>query len=472
MAGLYCGWRLLKSGYPAHSLRIFDALDRHGGRVHTVSWDGDPAMRLDLGAHVISDGHRIAHGLVSHFGLATAPVGTSQDTAILHLRGRTRGEREVRRSYFRKAFAYDAGWRWLRRSPRRMLKDALQAHELPGSGRGGVPAYSKELSGQALDAVLRQRLTAEELRYLSDRLGYSVGEASVNAGTTLDWLWTEMFGGRYVTIAGGMSELTAALAASMSEHGVTIGTGHRLDRFEAGRDGAPSTLHFRVDGVDRRSVETERTILAMPPGGLKPVEGVADLPAVKELFGAITPWPLVTGGIIFDEPWWQAGKLAGDRAISDLPIGQLFLASTDARAGRSTGVGVAKAYAEGQRTAYWRAFSRDAAPGKWRGPGDPLAAEVSRQMGQVLGRGVSGSVPEPLDVCLQDWQEFPFGAGFHLWSSGSHPDKAFNTALKPMPDCELHICGEAWSRRQAWMEGALESSEALLERHFGLLRCK
>lgn len=41
---------------------------------------------------------------------------------------------------------------------------------------------------------------------------------------------------------------------------------------------------------------------------------------------------------------------------------------------------------------------------------------------------------------------------------------------RPVADCDLFICGEAYSCAQGWTEGALESAEAMLEEHFGLDR--
>lgn len=35
---------------------------------------------------------------------------------------------------------------------------------------------------------------------------------------------------------------------------------------------------------------------------------------------------------------------------------------------------------------------------------------------------------------------------------------------RPIPDISLHVCGEAWSTQQGWVEGALETADAVLER--------
>jgi len=41
---------------------------------------------------------------------------------------------------------------------------------------------------------------------------------------------------------------------------------------------------------------------------------------------------------------------------------------------------------------------------------------------------------------------------------------------QPIPDRPLYSCGEAWSRQQGWVEGALSFAEMVLERHFGMTR--
>jgi len=75
---------------------------------------------------------------------------------------------------------------------------------------------------------------------------------------------------------------------------------------------------------------------------------------------------------------------------------------------------------------------------------------------------------KPLAACFQDWSADPFGGGWHYYALG-HDGVADSAAmLKPLPDRELYVCGEAYSRAQGWVEGALERAETMLQRHFGL----
>lgn len=40
--------------------------------------------------------------------------------------------------------------------------------------------------------------------------------------------------------------------------------------------------------------------------------------------------------------------------------------------------------------------------------------------------------------------------------------------LNPLPGISIHVVGEAYSQNHGWVEGALETAEALLETQFGL----
>lgn len=72
------------------------------------------------------------------------------------------------------------------------------------------------------------------------------------------------------------------------------------------------------------------------------------------------------------------------------------------------------------------------------------------------------TIPEPLFFKAHPWFE-----GCTYWLPGSYdPNKLSEEALQPFPDTmpELYCCGESFSLRQAWMEGALEHADALLEK--------
>jgi hypothetical protein len=72
------------------------------------------------------------------------------------------------------------------------------------------------------------------------------------------------------------------------------------------------------------------------------------------------------------------------------------------------------------------------------------------------------TIPDPLFFKAHPWT-----SGCTYWLPGSYdPEEESKQALKPFPDVNLYCCGESLSMRQAWVEGALEHADMLLDTYF------
>ena len=72
-------------------------------------------------------------------------------------------------------------------------------------------------------------------------------------------------------------------------------------------------------------------------------------------------------------------------------------------------------------------------------------------------------IPDPLFFKEHWWKE-----GCTYWLPGLYdPQEESDKVMCPQPGKwqNLFVCGESYSMRQAWMEGALEHSESMLKRH-------
>lgn len=71
-------------------------------------------------------------------------------------------------------------------------------------------------------------------------------------------------------------------------------------------------------------------------------------------------------------------------------------------------------------------------------------------------------IPDPLFFKAHPWT-----SGCTYWLPGPYdPAEESKKALKPFPNLRLFCCGESFSLRQAWMEGALEHADMLLDLYF------
>ena len=77
---------------------------------------------------------------------------------------------------------------------------------------------------------------------------------------------------------------------------------------------------------------------------------------------------------------------------------------------------------------------------------------------RLLGKD---SLPDPIFFKTHPWK-----SGCSYWLPGDYDvEEASVAAHTPFPGKPIWICGESFSLRQAWMEGALEHAESLLKEH-------
>ena len=75
----------------------------------------------------------------------------------------------------------------------------------------------------------------------------------------------------------------------------------------------------------------------------------------------------------------------------------------------------------------------------------------------------SDGQPPPTGSAFILWGNDPHETGWTFSSAGARSDDVISAVVRPIPGLELFICGEAFSRAQAWVEGALETAETVVE---------
>jgi monoamine oxidase len=96
------------------------------------------------------------------------------------------------------------------------------------------------------------------------------------------------------------------------------------------------------------------------------------------------------------------------------------------------------------------------------------AAMVREAMAQVRELHGNAHIPDPYITHFKNWTEDPFGAGYHAWKAGVNVAEVMRYMRRPEPAEAIHICGEAYSDQQGWVEGALCVAERMLQEHFAL----
>jgi hypothetical protein len=85
---------------------------------------------------------------------------------------------------------------------------------------------------------------------------------------------------------------------------------------------------------------------------------------------------------------------------------------------------------------------------------------LNRELVKLLKQSTGLDVDMPLKTHIFYW---PCGVGY--WGVGSNSEMVSKEILQPFHDLDLFICGENYSwRNQQWIEGALETSNFVLEK--------
>ncbi len=286
-------------------------------------------------------------------------------------------------------------------------------------------------------------------------------------------------------------------------------------------------LTFTADNqAGARSVVKARAIvLAMPKRSLElldqvgPVMNPSEKSAshVRFLMDAVTPIDLYKMFLVYYRPWWEQSFVTQGRSLTDLPLRQCYYWGVEGNEpGGTPGDthALIMAYNDSQSSEFWgglrdqalgpdesvtwslpggltttdvyppspifknKATPTSAAPApdawteqlrkNWRDHPAPkkMVDEMHRQLMEMHG---ITNAPEPLEAVFVDWSDDPYGGAVHFWNSGYKSWEVLEAMTKPVDDFPCYICGEAYSTNQTWVEGALQTAEIVLQKHFKLV---
>lgn len=242
---------------------------------------------------------------------------------------------------------------------------------------------------------------------LRQMFGYSSEFDVMNAYDAADML-KRALSGKYVIVKEGLSELIRR----MSKH-VNYKLNHKVHEVRLTRDGV------EVDGMKAKKV-----IFAIPPKELLKFH------VVDFAIQAVAPLPLLRVYAAYDEPWAEGleAQTTASWLRHVIPISSKV---------------VMVAYVEGKDTLPYRNHN-----GELRSQ-DRLNKEIHEELRQLFPER---NIPKPIHFHAYLWKE-----GGHAWLPGFNSDEIAKKVLNPYEN--VYVCGEAFSHKQAWIEGSLETVE-------------
>ncbi|MGE0783509.1 flavin monoamine oxidase family protein [Mycolicibacterium sp.] len=478
IGGLYAAWRLGNGHEPADKIAVFEATDRLGGRIMSVNMPGTSGLSAEFGAMRFLDNQRIVASLVDELGFDTRhfPMGGGDNRVFL------RGRHFTAADYARPdgvpyALVGDEAGLDPTTLQVKAIHDLVPDAETLGPEKWLTVKRQLTLDGRPLVDwgfwdFLERQLSSEAVKLVEDGGGYSSFIRNRNAAETLPWLLADFVGNpEYRTVVTGMSAIPDALADALHGMGTAVNLGHRLESLRTPKD--PGGLHELVfaTGDGQRTVKARRVILALPR---RAIERIPDCPALKTpsvtaLLSTVTPCSLAKAFVAHREPWWRQLGVASGPAVTDLPARKFYHFGTEP--GRPPGFtgALTMAYLDDRETDFWSGLryleQPDAAGLTMLDPEGPFATELLSQIVAVHEL----AAPPPIEsVGFIDWGDDQYLSGWHTWTQGAKTWEVMPAVRTPLPGTALHIVGEAWSLDQGWIEGALQTVEALLTEDLGL----
>jgi phytoene dehydrogenase-like protein len=513
IAGLFCAHRLAVRG---HRVTVFEQLPDVGGRIETLNLAGIECecgpMRFELALQPM------LKALAAELGIQFSPFTPARGEPIhtttytLEADERPRAGTPVsldllKLGIYRMLHCPDAGpendpaldetgGRAVR--ARWTFADVIEARD-PADGLNAVERYANSLDERDYDRIrTTHTLGGRRLHMMGlwNALDYVLSAGALSkireVGTfyhlipenpsASEWaiFWLRLFrsDSALSTIEGpgGVSQIVTRLAERLRAVGSNVDVNPNAMVVDVGpapqRDQVRLTIDFQEPGrvLD---VDVDHVILALPRQPLSKL--TRHFPSdVRRYIDGVNGFPLLKAFAVLREPWWGAEVPTAQRGAHLVPTREVHYKGLPAAK-----LGMVLLYTDRPAIAYWTPYVQVPHLGAQRGGPPELRRELAAQLLALKANTEAGAqerykkdIDEMeatiVDFAIRDWSKPPFGAASHAWLPGINvPEamerlKAFNLLGHPGRG-NIHVCGEAYSDYQGFIEGSLRSATRTLE---------
>jgi monoamine oxidase len=484
ITGLYTCYKLKQLKGINHTISLFEASDRFGGRIETVEMDGFLAeygpMRFEKMAQPL------LMDLIAELGLETkyfVPYMAANDHESLfdltfdESKGKYHGRmlttlELLTLGILRLLNSSDGDmndpndprhWEWWA-----TLDEEYYGYVRNRAEYNGIPLYQIGF-WNALSLVLSHHALSKIIHYGTF---YHIIHFNPNAA---EWIifWLRGLHPRdeLVGIKQGteslVRELVRRLDDSVASPSVSLYLNRRLTSLYPQSDGRV-LLEFKAGHTTVKAL-ARHVVLALPRSPLMQIRQL--LPDnIGELIDSVIPIPLIKCFFVNKNPWWDESTPPQTRA-SSTPAREIHYGF---KKEGSSGSGIVMVYGEPPSMNYWKPFVQQK---------EHLKVELNLDQRLVEGYlRYLKSNPDSIDIkeieaeaesisCfgIRDWSREPFEAGCHVWKFGIRVEEAikelaaFSLCGASPSNKNIHICGEAYSDFQGFVEGGLRTALLIIK---------
>jgi len=403
LAGLHCALRISER-FPSKRIAIAEAYNTVGGRVSTFH-PPVGSHQWEAGAGRINTKHKLINKYVDRYSLTRIPLESSSTWVSKHGTSKPNEWDSIVKTFLSS----------LSRIPRTMLA----THTLQ----------------ELLYKIYQPSIVESILFYFP----YRAEVMTLRADLALESFHTDLaIDASFYVIKEGFSAIPLSMENDLLERGVTFLMNYKCISLHS-KDIFPMMAHFKTpDG--QKSLTANKIILAIPSDCLVKLPHFKSYPTLKHLKES----PLLRTYAIFPkENLWFEGM---PRIVTNSPLRHIIPVNTKA------GI-LMTSYTDGQDTLHWENIKK-------KGAG-VVCKEIVKELRSLFPETV---IPNPLYFKYHYW---PYGATY--WLPGVYnPKKESDSILRPFPTRlpDVYVCGESFSMKQAWVEGALEHAELLITKYF------
>lgn len=518
ISGAYAAWRLAKSK-KFKEVHLYEMSDRIGGRLLSVTMPDMPHVYAELGAKYFSESQFIVSNLVKDvLKLEVVPTTYQAVNNQMYLRNK----------HLRMSELTDTAKLPYNLNPNECGKDldelfAYAVEKAINNGKS-LPLnyftseqwqYDREhlkVGGEHLYDITIWKLLLEFLSQeaynlcLDSGYFYSSDLGTWNAAEAIATNMSIPCNNRWFSLKNGNEQLPKTLATEFEQYGGKVLYRNCLSKFNRHSSDELIEMEF-IDIETKRAypkVLAKHLILAMPKRSLELLYEknqnnflFQDSRFIKNLH-TVSICPASKLFLGYEYPWWNKLGMKHGMSATDLPIRKCSYEGTESNQGGDLNnhKSLLLASNSDSRTVnFWKAMidSREQ-PQNHRAFDNHLQAkQLSKSFLQSNGtpeqeplrttknmvqttqqqlKALHGTeeIPQPYSAVYIDWGKDPYGGGWHSWNPHCKPWDIMKQMRHPLENANVYICGEAYSNRQGWVQGALHSTELMLEENFHLER--
>jgi monoamine oxidase len=277
-----------------------------------------------------------------------------------------------------------------------------------------------DLSSMSLIEYATMIVSDEEVQFLKDAFGYYTELVIMNAKDAIHLLFG--LNSEFFSLKGGLSQITDELVRRLRMFpNVTLVLNEEI---------VSITNHYTVK-TTKNVYKSDFCVCALPKEALSKL---AFSKPIRSKLNHIECAPLCRIYSTFDKPWFKDLP----KLTSPSPLRMIIPYSKNT---------IMISYTDNKFAEFWRdVYAKHGEQG------------LNRVIHYYIQEELGISIPKPLKTNIFFWD-----CGVGYWGVGANSQKIASQLVEPFP--RFFICGEHYSaKHQQWMEGALETSDIVLQR--------